>query len=85
MGAAYRAKYVHYLSIRKEEEHLKKTPEATNTSNCLETISDYSDFIRYYIPDHLRCICLPSRDSDEVYQPMIARYRDMACLLQRNL
>lgn len=76
MGAAYRAKYVHYLSTCTNEEQ---------TSNGLDSISNYSDFIRHYIPDHLRCICLPSRDSDEVYQPMLTRYRDMASLLQQNI
>lgn len=81
MGAAYRAKYVHYLSTCKS----KNFTHQTETRNGSDAIFSYSDFIRHYIPDYLRCICLPSRDSDELYKPMIARYRSMARLLERNL
>lgn len=38
----------------------------------------YYDYIVQYIPEHLKLICEPSKDSDSIYSPMLNRYREMA-------
>lgn len=37
----------------------------------------YYDYIVQYIPDHLKLVCEPSKDSDSIYTPMLKRYREM--------
>lgn len=78
-GAAYRAKYAKYLDDLKqsasEETVQVGEPEKTD-------ILSYYDFIVPYLPNHLERVCEPSKDSVEIYTPMLDRYREMANILQ---
>lgn len=74
MGAAYRAKYCEYLELSKEE--ISKGEE--------KNILSYHDFILPYIPNHVERVCEPSKDSSDIYTPMLDRYRAMAYVLKQN-
>lgn len=75
MGAAYRAKYCEYLA--QSQEDTKETNEDIN-------IQSYHDFILPFIPNHVELVCEPSKDSADIYTPMLDRYRAMANVLQQN-
>lgn len=65
-GAAYRAKYAHFLSSLPKEQ---------------SEFDSYHDFIRKLRPDHMQRMCDPSADSDAIYSSMLQRYRDMVSVL----
>lgn len=77
MGSAYRAKYAMYSA----NEQISNTDE--QAKNRDESLS-YYDFVVRYLPNHLERICEPSKDSDEIYTPMLDRYRQMANILQSS-
>lgn len=61
LGACYRAFYITYLTAAQ--------------SNGQEVLP-YHDFINQFNSTNQR-VCDPSPDSDEIYQPMLKRYREM--------
>lgn len=66
LGAAFRAKYVHYLS---------QLP-------CDQTkFVSYFDYISPFLPHHMQRICDPSSDCEAIYGPMHDRYREMVTVL----
>ncbi|XP_055850170.1 xylulose kinase [Episyrphus balteatus] len=71
LGAAYRAKYSLYL-------------EKFKTDDSTDQPKHYRDFIMEFIPNIFEKVCDPSKDSEEVYTPMLARYRDMARILETS-
>ncbi|XP_067616269.1 xylulose kinase isoform X2 [Eurosta solidaginis] len=80
-GAAFRAKYALYLNSFKnvngtyyEESLIGK--ESTRPLS-------YRDYIIQYIPHHLQLLCEPSKDCDQIYSPMLERYRDMSIVLAK--
>lgn len=72
LGAAYRAKYCLYLKQFKAENAMDHHPK------------HYRDFILELVPNIFEKVCDPSKDSEEVYTPMLARYREMARILEAN-
>lgn len=79
-GAAYRAKYAKYLDdLRQDIFNTSKTnedagdevEEIKNKKNV--DILSYYDFIITYLPNHVERVCEPSKDSDEIYTPMLDR------------
>ncbi|XP_073816092.1 xylulose kinase [Musca autumnalis] len=77
LGAAYRAKYCEYLEEHAKDEAADKATDDTN-------ILSYHDFILPFIPNHVELVCEPSKDSADIYTPMLDRYRAMANVLQQN-
>uniref|UniRef100_T1PE87 Xylulose kinase n=1 Tax=Musca domestica TaxID=7370 RepID=T1PE87_MUSDO len=75
LGAAYRAKYCEYLAQSQED---------TKATNEDSKIQSYHDFILPFIPNHVELVCEPSKDSADIYTPMLDRYRAMANALQQN-
>lgn len=69
LGSAYRAKYALHLTSINETEDSAKT---------------YYEFITTYLPHNLQRICDPSRDSNQIYLPMLDRYRQMVDALQKR-
>lgn len=67
LGAAFRAKYVLYVSRLPKEQ----------TTN----IDSYFNFISKFLPNHMQRVCDPSADSDEIYNKMLDRYREMVQVL----
>lgn len=66
LGAAYRAKYVLYLT---------RLPKGqTETEN-------YFDFVSRFLPHHMQRVCEPSMDCESIYGKMLERYRDMVTVL----
>ncbi|XP_052835067.1 xylulose kinase [Drosophila gunungcola] len=65
MGAAYRAAYALYL------QELDKT----GTPLC------YRDYILSLTTNKLNLVCEPNKDSEQIYAPMLLRYREMARIL----
>ncbi|XP_039491813.1 xylulose kinase [Drosophila santomea] len=65
LGAAYRAAYTLYLHEVGEEE----------TPLC------YRDYILSLTSNKLNLVCEPHKDSEEIYAPMLLRYREMARIL----
>lgn len=79
-GAAFRAKYAKYLDdLKANISEAKKSEDEGN----LVTLT-YHDFIAPYLPNHLVLVCEPSKDSEEIYTPMLDRYREMANVLQSS-
>lgn len=69
LGAAYRAKYVLYLS---------------RLPNGQTDIESYFDFVSKFLPHHMHRVCEPSPDCEDIYGKMLERYRDMVTILQKN-
>jgi len=69
LGAAYRAKYVLYLS---------KLPKDQTQ------FESYYDFISKYLPHHMQRICDPSPDSEAIYGKMQQKYREMVTVLSNS-
>lgn len=67
LGAAYRAKYVLYLS---------RLPSGQTE------YESYSDFIRKFLPNHMQRICSPSADCETIYGKMLDRYQSMVTVLK---
>jgi len=65
MGAAYRAAYSLYL----QEQDKKKEPLC------------YRDYILSLTSNKLDLVCEPHKDSEQIYAPMLLRYREMARVL----
>ncbi|EDX15815.1 GD15162, partial [Drosophila simulans] len=65
LGAAYRSAYALYLQEAGEEE----------TPLC------YRDYILSLTSNKLSLVCEPHKDSEEIYAPMLLRYREMARVL----
>ncbi|XP_037828526.1 xylulose kinase [Lucilia sericata] len=90
-GAAYRAKYAKYIDdLRQDISNMSKTNqdagdevEKEDTKTNVDILS-YYDFIISYLPNLLERVCEPSKDSDEIYTPMLERYRQMANILQSS-
>lgn len=89
-GAAYRAKYAKYLDDLEQnksnedkmnDQEIKEIETEINDKKNVD-ITSYYDFIIQYLPNHLERVCEPSKDSDEIYSPMLERYRQMANVLQ---
>lgn len=71
LGAAYRAKYVHYKD--EAEERGDYVGES------------YHDYINKFCRmETNRCAATPYCDNNEIYIPMLARYREMARLMTEN-
>lgn len=69
LGAAYRAKYVHYM---------EEAAESGDTSEC----ESYHDYINKFCDNNsLHIAAEPQSCSDEIYIPMLERYREMAKLM----
>lgn len=66
LGAAYRAKYVVYM------EDAKKAGD---------TYDSYHDYVRKYCQNDAHRVADSYIDSDEIYIPMLQRYREMAKVL----
>lgn len=67
LGAAYRAKYVQYIT------------QAKVISKSVET---YHDYIKSFCDLHSnQRICDPYSDSNEIYTPMLDRYRSMVKIM----
>ncbi|CAO1420038.1 unnamed protein product [Diamesa serratosioi] len=67
LGAAYRAKYVHYIT------------QAKVISKSIET---YHDYIKSFCDLHSnQRLCDPHSDSNEIYTPMLNRYRSMVKIM----
>lgn len=69
LGAAYRAKYVLFLS---------RLPKGQTR---FET---YASFIGKLLPHHMQRVCEPSTDSDNIYPKALERYREMVTVLSSN-
>lgn len=69
LGAAYRAKYVLYLS---------------RLQNGQTDFESYFDFVSKFLPHHMQRVCEPSPDCEDIYGKMLERYRDMVSVLQIN-
>lgn len=66
LGAAYRARYVDYLS---------RLPAGQTQ------YESYFDFVSKLLPHHTQRVCSPSTDCEEIYGKMLDRYRDMVTIL----
>ncbi|XP_037945610.1 xylulose kinase isoform X2 [Teleopsis dalmanni] len=75
LGAAYRAKYALYL-------HTSKVNAQKKAAVTWGPPESYQHYILQYIPSHLQRMCAPSKDSQDIYEPMLARYREMARILE---
>ncbi|XP_030370621.1 xylulose kinase isoform X2 [Scaptodrosophila lebanonensis] len=71
MGAAYRAAYGYFI-----HENQAQHPDAPRIS--------YRDYILSLTPNHLQLVCEPNKDSEQIYGPLLQRYRDMAITLEAN-
>lgn len=69
LGAAYRAKYVLYLS------RLPSGQTQTET---------YFDYVSKFLPHHMQRVCEPSPDCEDIYGKMLERYRDMVTVLKSD-
>lgn len=69
LGAAFRAKYVLYLS--------RLLADQTDRES-------YFDFVSKYLPHHMQRVCEPSRDAKDIYSAMENRYREMVTVLSNN-
>lgn len=69
LGAAYRAKYVVYM------EYSKKAGD----QYC-----NYHDYIKQFCDKDSKRIVEPYCDSDEIYIPMLERYRDMVRIMMER-
>ncbi|KAH8247205.1 hypothetical protein KR038_000170 [Drosophila bunnanda] len=67
MGAAFRAAYAVY----KHELDEGTTPLS------------YRDYVLSLTPNKLQLVCEPHKDSENIYAPMLLRYRDMARILAK--
>uniref|UniRef100_A0A034V9D9 Xylulose kinase n=3 Tax=Endopterygota TaxID=33392 RepID=A0A034V9D9_BACDO len=81
-GAAYRAKYSLYLNSIKTSNDISNGN--INTENSTLTPLSYHDYIMQFIPNLLKLICEPSKDCEQIYAPMLERYRKMAVVLAQN-
>lgn len=84
-GAAYRAKYAKYLhdlNQNSSSSDKEATVEEQIINKTNVEILSYNDFIIPYLPNHLERVCEPSKDSNEIYTPMLERCRQMANILQ---
>lgn len=69
LGAAYRAKYVLYLS---------RLPKGQTERES------YFDYVSQFLPHHMQRVCGQSSDSESIYSKMLERYRDMVSVLQNS-
>lgn len=69
LGAAYRAKYVVYMDYSKK----------AGDQYC-----NYHDYIKQFCDKDSNRIVDPYCDSDEIYIPMLERYRDMVRIMMER-
>lgn len=81
-GAAYRAKYSLYLNSIKASNDVCNGN--INIENSTFTPLSYHDYVMQFIPNLLQLICEPSKDCEQIYAPMLQRYRKMAAALAQN-
>ncbi|XP_053970048.1 xylulose kinase isoform X1 [Anastrepha ludens] len=81
-GAAYRAKYALYLNSLKESKYVNEN-ENGNEKPSTSVPLGYHDYIIQFIPNHLKLVCEPNKDCDQIYSPMLERYRNMALVLAK--
>uniref|UniRef100_A0A2M3ZHE4 Xylulose kinase n=1 Tax=Anopheles braziliensis TaxID=58242 RepID=A0A2M3ZHE4_9DIPT len=74
LGAAYRAKYVLYIHRAK----------ATVAGDNNLSMPSYYDFIAKFKQDSPSHVCDPSKDSEEIYGPMMKRYKDMVSYMMKH-
>lgn len=67
LGAAFRAKYVHYKSQLQVDQSEYET---------------YFEYISKFLPHHMQRVCDPSSDCEDIYGPMHNRYREMVKVFQ---
>lgn len=67
LGAAFRAKYVHYKSQLPVDQSEYET---------------YFEYISKFLPHHMQRVCDPSNDCEDIYGPMHHRYREMVNVFQ---
>lgn len=80
-GAAYRAKYSLYLDSLKSTDEGCVCNGNINTENPTFPPQNYHNYIMQFIPNLLQLICEPSKDCEQIYAPMLERYRSMAAVL----
>lgn len=74
-GAGFRAAYGHYM--------MTKAATINKSDDENTKILSYHDFILNFVIKNTQKVCEPSKDAFEVYEPMIARYREMVNVLQK--
>uniref|UniRef100_A0A182FIZ4 Xylulose kinase n=1 Tax=Anopheles albimanus TaxID=7167 RepID=A0A182FIZ4_ANOAL len=74
LGAAYRAKYV--LSLHRAK--------ATVIDDTNLSMPSYYDFIAKFNQDSPLHVCDPSKDSEEIYGPMMKRYKEMVSYMMKH-
>uniref|UniRef100_W8B422 Xylulose kinase n=2 Tax=Ceratitis capitata TaxID=7213 RepID=W8B422_CERCA len=81
-GAAYRARYSLYVnSLQESNSEIYQDANTKNLDSSLQL--NYHDYVTQFIPNHLQLICEPSKDCDQIYSPMLERYRQMAFVLEQ--
>lgn len=73
LGAAYRARYGHYL--------LSKADGGAGGDS--EQILPYSEFVASLTQKNMTRVCEPSKDSEEIYEGMIERFQQMVSVLEK--
>jgi len=69
LGAAFRARYGHYLITK---------------ADAGDEAQSYSEFVSDLIQKNIHRVCEPSKDSKEVYEDMFDKYRGMVSVLEKN-
>uniref|UniRef100_A0A336MTQ5 Xylulose kinase n=1 Tax=Culicoides sonorensis TaxID=179676 RepID=A0A336MTQ5_CULSO len=72
-GAAFRAAYGHYM--------MTKAATINRSDDENNKILSYHDFVLNFVSKNTQKMCEPSKDAFEIYEPMIARYREMVEVL----
>lgn len=76
LGAAFRARYGHYL--------LTRADQTIGSGDEAGKVLSYFDFVSSLIQQNLHRVCEPSKDSLGIYDPMTERYREMVKVLEDN-
>lgn len=74
-GAAFRAAYGHYM--------MSKAATIKGAGGEDNRMVSYYNFISSYVMKNVQRVCDPSKDSFEIYEPMIARYHEMVNVLEK--
>lgn len=77
LGGAFRALYGHYLISRADGGGGGGGDEGL-------MLSSYYDFISHLMEKNIQRVCEPSKDSNEIYDSMIDRYREMVSVLEKQ-
>jgi xylulokinase len=85
LGAAYRAKYALYLA-KHEAAHKNghANAEIDNGGTGNDDKDTYYSYINKFLPHNTQRVCDPSKDSENIYNQMLMRFREMVAVMEKE-